>query len=207
MQVPEKLYQDGLNCLQQGDTEKAARLFEEASGKDHIDAMYILADMHARKARYNFSGANPEEAVRLYKILINEHNDDMSKFHLGVMYCNGEKIQWNPEEGSKLVSEFEEAIKGNNNLPFGVYSELGDIYTAGKLRRVGDSWDSKNATVDDLEKAINYLTKAVEVADDKIHPEWLNLIKEQLALSIKRLEQTKEIDGMLVEIKRGFGGV
>lgn len=199
MQTAEELFQNGLKCLQQSNIDEAVRLFGEASKKKHAVATFYLAQLHAKD---RFPGANPEAAVELYTILAKEHNDMQAKFELGVMHCWGKKVQWNPEEGSKWIKEFlnDVAAKGVKNLPFACYSELGQLYCNGRMRRSADPVN--DVTADDLETAVLYLKKAVDIADNSVHPELLKLIKEQIDIQMKRLSIKKNIAENEAEIRR-----
>jgi len=184
MDNSEKLFQAGMSCIQ-SNPDEAARLFGEAVKDNHLPAMFYLAQLNYKKDGL-FSGAKIETAVKLFTTLAKEHGEPQAKFELGAMLCYGKRVEWNPEEGSKWINEFEDDIRGIDNVPFYFYSTLGDLYCKGRLRRSDDPIN--NVTVEDLKKAIEYLEKAIQVADDSSDPACLSETIAKLALQKERLQ-------------------
>lgn len=143
----EAKYQLGL-CLFDGigiaaDRSKAIRFFVDARKEDHTEASYLLAKiyMYGINARKNI-----EEAVNIFKHLVNRKKHVPSMYELGKHYVENS----NTEKLSKGISLLERAEQ--NEYPDS-FNLLGNCY----LKGIG--------VVLDVKKAISYFYKAIDAGN------------------------------------------
>lgn len=167
--------------------------FERAANAGNIDA----------KSRYarslidrTMNAEDRQKAMRYFESLLTDLNDGrlvgdleidgiLAQFWLGVMLCEGYHTQRDAERGVRLLESAHAKSNGFEKFGYRFLRIIGELYAAG-LAQPGE-----DPSVDDLEKAINYLDSAVKrfnpQKDDPNNRGYLQLTKDLLEIQKERI--------------------
>lgn len=161
-------------CNEEQRFDEAAKWFEKSARRNEERAMFRFALLNEAGL---FQGHNVRTAVEYYiKLSETPYNNRDAMVNLGVLYCNGEKIERDAAKGKKLI----ERCKPFREL------EAYDCYRIGALYCTGEINPDKEPTADDLTLGSELLDIAIQDGLVGYHPGNIDVAKQLREVAMKR---------------------